>query len=72
MLVFLTTFGEIFLEYSWNIFEKIFQIFFIKLNFFSYYFIKVHVKNLAKTVLFKKIKIHLQVLLLLKNNRYNV
>ncbi len=32
----------------------------------SYYFIKVHVN------IFKKIQIHLQVLLLLKNNHYNV
>jgi hypothetical protein len=67
MLAFLTTFvialGEIF-------FEKIFEIFYKKI---SYYFIKVHVGNLAKNVIFKKIEIHLQVFLLLKKNKhYNV
>jgi len=40
----------------------------LKLKKIPYYFIKVHVKNLAKTVIFKKIEIHLQVLLLLKKN----
>jgi hypothetical protein len=37
----------------------------------SYYFIKVHVKILVKNVIFKKIEIHLQVLLLFKNKHYN-
>jgi hypothetical protein len=51
------TFGEIFIEYFWNIFEKS-----------SYYFIKVHVKSLVGNVIFKKIEIHLQVLYYLKVN----
>jgi hypothetical protein len=64
-------FGEILLEYSWNILEKKFKkIFKIKKN--SYYFIEVYVKNLAKNIIFKTIEIHLQVLLLFKNKCYNV
>jgi hypothetical protein len=57
-----TTFGEIFLEYFWNILEKFSKksLNLSKKN--SYYFIKVHVKNLVKNVIFKKIEIHLQVL----------
>jgi hypothetical protein len=37
----------------------------------SNYFIEVYVKNLAKIAIFKKIHIHLQVLLLLKNKHYS-
>jgi len=61
-----------FLEYSWNIFLKLFEksLNFLILN--SYYFIKVYVKISVKNVIFKKIQIHLQVLLLFKNKHYNV
>jgi len=58
---------RIFFEYSWKNLPKNLLIF-LK----SYYFIKVHVQNLAKNVIFKEIEIHLQVLLLLKNKHYNV
>ncbi len=65
----MTTFGEIFLEYSWNIIEMSSK----KKKFnSSYYFIKVHVKNLAKNVIFKTIEIHLQIILLHKSKHYNV
>jgi hypothetical protein len=66
---FVTTFGEIFLKYSWNNLQKNLLNFVKKL---SWYFIKVHVKKLMKNVIFKKIEIHLQVILLFKNKRYNV
>jgi len=65
LIAFVTTLWEIFLEYSWNIFEKCI---FLNFKFSSYHFIKVYVKNLAKHVIFKKIHIHLQGLLLLKTN----
>jgi len=64
LITFGTTFGEIFLKYSWKSLQKNLLIF-KKIS--SYYFINVHVKNLVKNVIFKKIKIHLQVLLLFKN-----
>jgi hypothetical protein len=57
MIACMITFGEIFLEYSWNILEK-----------YSYYFIKVHVKSLIGNVIFKKFEIHLQVPYYLKVN----
>jgi len=62
---FLTTFREIFLKK----FLKNLKILNIHI---SYYFIEVHVKNLAKNVIFKKIEIHLQFLLLFKSKCYNV
>jgi len=43
MIAFVTILGK----YFWNILEKSFKI----LKFSSYYFIKVHVKNLAKHVI---------------------
>jgi hypothetical protein len=59
LTIFVFAFGETFSNYSWNILEKVSEKVF-KLNFFySYYFIKVHVKKLAKDVIFKKIEIHL-------------
>jgi hypothetical protein len=66
MIVFVINFWKIFLEYSWKnlpIFKKI--------SFNSYYFVEVYIKNLAKNAIFKKIQIHLQVLLLLKNKCYD-
>jgi len=66
-----TTLGEIFLGYSWNVLEFFFEKIF-KIKKKSFYFIKVHVKNLVRNVIFKKIEIYLQVLLLLKNKCYNV
>jgi hypothetical protein len=59
---FVITLGEIFLKYLKNILGFFFN---------SYYFSKVHVKNLAKKFIFKKIEFHLQVLLLLKNKHYD-
>jgi hypothetical protein len=64
----MTVFKEIFLKYSSKSLQKNI------LNFLkksSYYFIKVHVKNLAKNVIFKKIEIHLQVVLLFKRKHYS-
>ncbi len=57
-IAFVTNFGEIFLEYSWKYSFKIFEKVFIFKKKSSYYFIKVHVKNLLKHVIFKKIEIH--------------
>jgi hypothetical protein len=60
---------RIFLKYFWKNLRK------FPLNFknkSSYYFIKNHVKNLAKKVIFRKIEIYLQVFVLLKNKHYNV
>ncbi len=55
---------KILLKFFWkNIFKN--------LNFSSYYYVKFYVKNLTKNVIFKKIQIHLQVLLLFKNKHYN-
>ncbi len=48
---FVIAFGEIFLEYFFKILQKILQFFFKNS---SYYFIKVHAKNLVKNVIFKK------------------
>jgi hypothetical protein len=50
--------AKIFLKYFWKTLKKNFK------NF-SYYFIKVYVKNLAKNIIFKKNQIHLQTILLL-------
>jgi len=58
----------IFLEYSFKMLEKIFSFLILK----SYYCINVHVKNLAKNVIVKKIEIQLQVLLLFKGKHYGV
>jgi len=64
----MTVFKEIFFKYSSKSLQKnIFNIF----KKSSYYFIKVHVKNLAKNVIFKKIEIHLQVVLLFKRKHYS-
>jgi hypothetical protein len=65
LTTFVTTYWEILLKYSWNIFFKSFKM------FFSYYFINVYVKILAKCH-FQKKKFYLQVLLLSKNKHYNV
>jgi len=62
LIGFVIAYGEIFLEYSYNILEKIFKKSSNLKKKSSYYFIKVHVENLAKNVIFKKIEIHLQVL----------
>jgi hypothetical protein len=43
-------------KYSWNILEKSSKKYFELKK--SYYFVKVHVKNLAENVIFKKIEIH--------------
>ncbi len=53
LIAFVIAFGEIFLSNILRIFLKKFSKKFV--NFFSYY---VHVKNLAKNVIFKKIEIH--------------
>jgi hypothetical protein len=64
----MTVFKEIFFKYSSKSLQKnILNI----LKKSSYYFIKVHVKNLAKNVIFKKIEIHLQVVLLFKRKHYS-
>jgi hypothetical protein len=68
LIAFVISSGEIFLEYFYNILEKVFEKSFKVLKFYSYYLIMVHVENLAKNVIFKKIEIHLQVFLLLKKN----
>jgi hypothetical protein len=49
LITFVIVFGEIFLKYFWNILEKSSKNPLIFFN--SYYFIKVHVKNLAKNVI---------------------
>jgi hypothetical protein len=68
-IAFVIIFWEIFFKYfSKKIQKDLYTIF----KFISYYFIKVYVKILAKNVIFKKIEIHLQVLLLLTNKHYNV
>jgi hypothetical protein len=53
LTAFVISYGEIFLEYSYNILEKVFEksINFLKNS--SYYLIKVHVENLAKNVIQK-------------------
>jgi len=47
-------FEEIFLEYFWNILEKISKKIFEKIKFFYNYFIKVSIINLAKKSYFQK------------------
>jgi hypothetical protein len=61
LIVFVIAFKETFQIYYWNIFEKSWK----KSFLFSYYFIKIHVKNLPKN------DIHLQVLFLFKSKHYS-
>jgi hypothetical protein len=54
LIAFVITFGGILLEYSLNILEKFSKTFNFLFNKSLYYFIKVHVKNLAKICHFQK------------------
>jgi hypothetical protein len=67
LTIFVTTFGEIFLKYYGIFLKKNLKII---LSFFfnSYYFIKVHVKNLEKISFSKKNEIHYKLFYCLKTN----
>ncbi len=71
LTAFVIAFEEIFLEYSWNIFEKVFKTslkIFLKIHTILLMFmLKIWQKSY-----FQKIEIHLQVLLLLESKTYSV
>jgi hypothetical protein len=72
LTIFVITFGEIFLEYSWNIFENSSKKY---LDFFkkqSSYCLLKFMSKIGTKCHFQKIEIHLQIFLLLKNKCYNV
>jgi len=72
LIGFVIAYGEIFLEYSYNILEKIFKKSSNLKKKSSYYFIKVHVENLAKMSFSKKLKSIYKSFLLLKKKCYSL
>jgi hypothetical protein len=69
-IAFVIAFWEIFLEYSWNIFEDFFKNFF-KFKKIIYIILLRFMLKFGKKCHFQKIQIHLQSLLLLKRKCYN-